>query len=101
MKIVNKFMPVARKCVFFICHIEDKFLSQKEATELVAPKQLALTGKLRDILPRKVDAIGYVYNKDGKIHVNFTGTEEKIGGNRAQHLLGYNGVFDWDKIFIK
>ena len=100
LRVFEKYMRVAKKCVFFVCHVEDKFLSMRENTEVVAPKQLALTGKLRDILPRKVDGIGYVYNEDGVIKINFTGSEERVGGNRCAHLQGYNDVADWDKIFI-
>lgn len=101
LRIFDKLMNVAKKCVIFICHVEDKYVSQKETTESIAPKQLALTGKIRDILPRKVDAIGYIYNDKGEIKVNFAGTEDKTGGSRAKHLQGYNGIMDWDKIFIK
>ena len=100
LRVFEKYMRVARKCVFFICHVEDKFIALKENTETLVPKQLALTGKLRNILPRKVDAIGYVYNEDGEIKVNFTGSEERVGGSRAKHLQGYNDVADWSKIFI-
>lgn len=101
MEIFNKFQGAAKKCVIFVCHIEDKFLGLKDSADTVVTKQLALTGKLRDMLPRKVDAIGYVYNDKGVIKVNFTGNEEKLGGTRAKHLIGYNDVFDWEKIFIK
>jgi hypothetical protein len=101
MDIFNRFLNVAKKCVIFVCHIEDKYVALKDTTDLVIPKQLALTGKIRDILPRKVDAIGYVYNDKGTIKVNFTGTEEKVGGTRAKHLIGYNGDLDWGKIFIQ
>lgn len=100
MDIFHRFQNAARKCVIYVCHIEDKYISIKETTDQVAPKQLALTGKIRDILPRKVDAIGYVYNEKGTIKVNFTGGEEKLGGTRARHLQGYNGPLDWTKIFI-
>jgi len=100
MTIFNLFMKVAKKCVIFVCHIEDKFIPLPDRTETVVTKQLALTGKLRESLPRKVDAIGYVYNDKGTLKVNFTGTEEKIGGTRAKHLTGYNGPLEWDKIFI-
>lgn len=92
------FSNAASKCVFYICHLEEKFVG--EAATAVAPMQLALTGKLRSILPRKVDAIGYVYNEKGALKVNFTGDESKIGGNRAAHLRGYNGPLEWNKIFI-
>lgn len=98
--IFNAFLGLAKKCVIFVCHIEDKYIGLKDTVDVVIPKQLALTGKLRDSLPRKVDAIGYVYNEKGVIKVNFVGDEAKLGGSRAAHLRGYNGVLDWKKIFI-
>jgi|GEM_PF-1979606 len=105
MKLFEKYMKVAKKCVFFVCHVEDKFVgggdTRIKLKEEVAPKQISLTGKIKDIIPRKVDAIGYVYNEDGKIKVNFTGSEERVGGNRCPHLRGYNDVLDWSKIFLK
>lgn len=100
MNIYNLYEHIARKCVIFVCHIEDKYVGNKDTTDLVIPKQLALTGKLRDILPRKVDVIGHVYNEKGTIKVNFVGNEEKLGGGRAKHLHGYNDVLDWSRIFV-
>jgi hypothetical protein len=104
-KLFEKYLKVANKCVFFICHVEDKFVgggdTRVKLKEEVAPKQISLTGKVKDILPRKVDAVGYVYNEDGVIKVNFTGSEERVGGNRCPHLQGYNNVLDWNKIFLK
>ena len=104
MRIFEKYMKVAKKCVFFICHVEDKFIGPGDTRialqQKVVPKQLALTGKVRDIVSRKVDAIGYVYNDGGVIKVNFTGNEERVGGNRAPHLRGYNDILDWNKLFI-
>jgi hypothetical protein len=100
LRVFEKYTRVAKKCVFFVCHVEDKFLAFKEKAQVV-PRQLALTGKVRDILPRKVDAIGYVYNQDGVIKINFTGNEERVGGNRCKHLQGFNDVADWNKIFIE
>ena len=100
MRMFEKYLRVAKKCVFYVCHVEDKYIASKEAVDTVIPKQLALTGKLRNILPRKVDAVGYVYNDEGVINVNFTGSEERVGGNRCEHLRGYNGKFDWSRIFL-
>lgn len=100
LRIFDMFLGTAKKCVFFVCHVEDKFISLKEKADEVPEKQLALTGQLRRILPRKVDAIGYVYNKDDKLMVNFSAAEDKLGGTRAKHLVGYNGPLDWNKIFI-
>lgn len=100
MSVFNLFQRAAAKCVIYVCHVEDKFVDAKESTDTIVPKQLALTGKLRGILPRKVDGIGYVYNDKGVIKVNFSGGDDKLGGNRATHLRGYNGPLDWTKIFI-
>jgi len=100
MDIFNLFKNAAKKCVIFVCHVEDKYIPTKDNTEMVMPRQLALTGALRNILPRKVGAIGYVYNDKGVVKVNFAGTDDKLGGARAQHLIGYNDVLDWSKIFI-
>jgi hypothetical protein len=103
MRVFEKYLKVAKKCVFFICHVEDKYVgggdTRIKLQEKVAPKQISLTGKIKDILPRKVDAIGYIYNDDGVIKVNFTGSEERVGGTRCPHLQGYNDVLDWKKIF--
>jgi hypothetical protein len=105
LRVFDKLMKCAKKCVFFICHVEDKYVgggdTRIKLKAEVAPKQLSLTGKIKDILPRKVDAVGYVYNEDGVIKVNFTGSEERVGGNRCPHLRGYNDVVDWKKIFLK
>jgi hypothetical protein len=101
LRMFAKYLRVAKKCIFYVCHVEDKYIGQKENTDVIIPKQLALTGKLRNILPRKVDAIGYVYNEDGEIKINFTGNEERVGGNRCKHIIGYNGKLDWDIIFPK
>lgn len=104
-RVFEKYMKVAKKCVFFVCHVEDKYVgggdTRIKLREEVAPKQISLVGKIKDILPRKVDTVGYVYNEEGIIKVNFTGSEERVGGNRCPHLRGYNGPLDWNKIFLK
>lgn len=99
LKVVDKMLKIPAKCVIFVCHVEDKYIAQADKGEAVT-KQLALTGALRNILPRRVGGIGYVYNDKGTIKINFTGSEEKVGGVRAEHLRGYNDVLDWKKIFI-
>lgn len=101
LQVFNLFMQTAKKCIIFVCHVEDKYVAKKDETDVVPPKQIALTGALRNILPRKVDAIGYIYQDEGVLKVNFEGSEDKLGGSRAKHLINYNGDFKWDKIFIK
>lgn len=92
---------LGRICTIFVCHVADKSIVSKLSNQEVVTRDLALTGKVKDILTRKVDAIGYLYNTDGEAHISFEGNEEKIGGNRAKHLAGFNGPLDWSKVFIK
>lgn len=100
LQVTDKMLKIKCKCVFFICHVEDIYLDEKKKeTGEAVTKQLALTGKIKNILPRRVGAIGYVYNDNGTIKINFKASEEKVGGARASHLRGYNDILDWDKIF--
>lgn len=87
-------------CTIFICHVTDKMISKNGSLE-VNVKDLALTGKTKDIIPRKVDAIANLLNKDGEITISFVGSENKVGGVRAPHLVGFEGPLDWSKIFIE
>lgn len=87
-------------CTIFICHVADKMISEKQGEQVIV-KDLALTGKVQSIIPRLVDAIGTVWNEDGQLMISFVGKNEKIGGVRAKHLLGYNGPLNWSSIFIK
>lgn len=82
----------------FVCHVADKMIGEKNG-EQVMVKDLALTGKLRDMLPRIVDAVGNVWNEDGQMMISFKGNEERIGGVRGKHLPGYSGKLDWKFIF--
>lgn len=90
---------LGRICTIFICHVSDKMVSKGNSEEVLI-KDLALIGKTRDILPRIVDAVGNVWNEDGKFMVSFVGSEHKVGGIRAKHLVGFEGELDWSKIFI-
>lgn len=86
-------------CTIFVCHVSDKMVA-KGTNKEVMTKDLALTGKVRDIIPRVVDATANVWNEDGKFMISFIGNVDKIGGVRAPHLAGYSGPLDWSKIFI-
>jgi len=86
-------------CTIFVCHVAEKMIS-KGNQDSVRVRDLALTGKVKDIISRKVDAVGYVYNEDGKIMISFKGNEDRAGGIRSAHIRGYEGELDWKKIFI-
>lgn len=100
MGMYDELKDLGKICTIFICHVADKMVGEKNG-ELVMVKDLALVGKTRDIIPRLCDAIGNVWNEDGKMMVSFIGNNEKIGGIRSPHLLGYKGELDWEKIFVK
>lgn len=87
-------------CTIFICHVADKAVVSKVSNFEVSSRDLALTGKVKDIFARKVDATGYIYHEDGKTMISFKGNEERNGGIRAAHVRGYEGPADWKKIFI-
>ncbi len=96
----NELSTLGSVCTIFICHVADKSVVSKVTNNDVVTRDIALTGKVRDILARKVDAIGYLYFDEGKTMISFKGNEEKVGGIRAGHIRGYEGVLDWKKIFI-
>jgi len=100
MDIFNTLKDLGKICTIFVCHVADKMIAEKNG-EQVMIKDLALTGKVRDMIPRLCDAIGNVWNENGKMMVSFVGNSDKIGGMRATHLLGYTGELDWSKVFIK
>lgn len=100
MDIYESLKDLGKVCTIFVCHVADKMIANKAGEEVMI-KDLALIGKTRDVIPRLCDAIGNVWNEDGKMMISFIGNNEKIGGVRAKHLLGYSGELDWSKIFIK
>ncbi len=100
MDIYEHLKDLGKICTIFVCHVADKMIAEKNG-EQVMIKDLALVGKTRDVIPRLCDAIGNVWNQDGKLMISFVGSNEKIGGVRAKHLLGYNKELNWEEIFIK
>lgn len=87
-------------CTIFVCHVTDKYIISKQTNTEVRAMDLSLTGKVKHIYSRDVDAIGYVWNKGGEMNISFEGSEEKLGGMRGiKGLQGYKGPLDWKKIF--
>lgn len=84
--------------VILVGHLKDKMLDKK-GKEVMA-KDLALTGKIREITCANADAIGYLYREDEKLRINFQASDEITCGSRCEHLKGQDFEFDWKKIFI-
>jgi len=85
-------------CTIFVFHLADKYIGEKD-TEAVATKEIAVTGKLKDIISRKLDGIGTVWNEDGELMISFVDKNDKLGGMRGKHLPGFSGKLDWNFIF--
>lgn len=99
--LIDELKDSAKICTIFICHVADKMLGEKNG-EIVMTKDLALTGKVRDWVPRTLDCIANVWNEEGQFMISFQGNEDKIGGMRgAGHLKNYSGPLDWNKIFLQ
>lgn len=86
-------------CTIFVFHLADKVVGEKD-NESVVVKDIAVTGKLRSIIPKRLDGLGTVWNEDGKLMVSFIDKGDKIGGIRGKHLPGYVGPLEWSRIFI-
>lgn len=106
MDLYNDICDLGKVCTIFVCHVTDAVIGSKEEVKRegkdIITKQIALTGKVKDNVARKVDAIGYLYNKEGEINISFKNNEDKVGGIRGEHLRslqGYEGPLDWNKIF--
>lgn len=95
--------------LILVGHVKDKMI-EKNGQELTE-KSVDLTGKIKSLTAAKVDAIGYMYAEGNKRFIDFSPSEEIIGGCRAKHLEGKvieisskdeNGNINvnWNQIFI-
>lgn len=99
-EVYDLFQSIGKICTIFVCHVVDKNVISKLTSTEVKTMDVSLTGKVKDIIGRRVTGIGYVYNKDGVVMISFKGNEDKIGGIRSAHIRGYEGPLLWSKIFI-
>lgn len=100
MDILNMCKDLGKICTIFVAHVVDKFIISKQTNTEVRALDLSLTGKVKTIYAKEVDAVGYTFNKNGKLHISFKGSEDKLGGMRgADHMQGYEGELDWNMIF--
>lgn len=98
--ILDQCKNLGKICTIFVCHVKDKFVVNKLNNTEVRSMDLSLTGKVKEIYARDIDAIGYLFFKDGQAHISFRGNEERIGGMRGTTgLQGYEGPLNWSKIF--
>ncbi len=109
-KYMRKLETIADNLIF-VAHLRDREISNG-GTALSA-KEIALTGKIREITCAKVDAIGFIRRKsDGKNYISFKpkASENIVCSARAKHLSDKDIVLSefvdgklvthWDEIYI-
>lgn len=107
---VRLFFKKYCKCLIMLAHAADKALGDTSAQLNI--KDIALEGKLKDILSLKTDAIGYLYRTEDNVNIlSFAPVTGMIGGTRIKHLSnkeieiskkeGDNLIAYWDRVFIK
>lgn len=96
----DKYFAIVQKLapkIIIIAHLREK-ITDKNGTEVIS-KDLDLTGKIRNMLAQRSDAIGYVYrDKEGKLRISFNTKEDVTCGSR-EHLAGADIDADWSKIY--
>ena len=109
MLLYNRISPFAKKCLVLLAHIKRSSIS-KSGQELSAV-DVELVGKLKTLVCADMDAIGYLYVKDGNRVLSFKTDEADLAtGSRLDRLSGQEFVISekvdgkiithWDKIFI-
>ena len=73
--------------------------SVADGSNIVIPESLDLTGKTKNLIMSKCDAIGYVYRDEDDLRVSFKANDAIEAGSRCPHLKGNDVPFLWDEIY--
>ena len=94
--------------IIFLAHIKDKFVESKVG-DTVETLEINLTGKLKSIIPSRVDAVGYLRRKGKECFLNFDNDYKVVSGGRCPHLHGEILISEksddgsiktfWDKVY--
>lgn len=98
---VTQMVASVAQNVILVGHLREKFL-EKDSQEASA-KDLDLTGKIRNIVCSRADAVGYLFRRKGQntpLEVSFQTVDEVNCGSRCEHLKGKTFPFDWSKIYL-
>lgn len=94
--------------LILVANVTDKTMVDKDSKE-VSSADLALTGKIKQIVCSRVDAVGYMYRivvgaeagrPISQLRVSFYSGTEILSCARCKHLAGKDFEFNWDKIFL-
>tara|TARA_R100000750_G_C2336653_1_gene92370 strand:+ start:659 stop:1375 length:717 start_codon:yes stop_codon:yes gene_type:complete len=96
-KIINH-LEMITKYIIIVGH---RKLGSTDEAGLVSPQSLDLTGKLKNMLMSRSDAIGYVFRDDDEnLKISFKSDGTLEAGSRCKHLRGKVVDFEWDNIYI-
>ena len=71
-----------------------------DGSTLVIPESLDLTGKTKNLIMSKSDAIGYIYRgEEEDLRVSFNANNAIEAGSRCEHLKGKDFPFEWNSIY--
>ena len=70
-----------------------------EGNPIVIPESLDMTGKLKNIIMSRCDAIGYVFREEDSLKISFQSNDAIEAGSRCEHLKGKIIDFEWNQIY--
>lgn len=96
--------------IIILGHMKDKTLTMPDGKEVIA-SDIDLTGKIRNIVCSRSDAIAIMYRKGNQTFLNFNTSDTVTCGARPKHLRNKEIVITeespegeitayWEKIYI-
>jgi hypothetical protein len=100
-RVMNNIKKLHSLCDNLIIIGHRKTASSIDNSTAIEPESLDLSGKLKNMVMAKADAIGYMFREDDKLMISFESGKALEAGSRCNHLRGKIFEFDWNKIYKK
>jgi len=100
-RVMNNIKKLHSLCDQLIIIGHRKTASPIDNSTAIEPESLDLSGKLKNMIMAKADAIGYMFREDEKLMISFESGKALEAGSRCDHLRGKIFEFDWNKIYKK
>jgi len=98
MRVLETFSRITERLIL----IGHRKIATQADNGLVDPASLDITGKLRNQIFSKCDAIGLVYrDEDQNLMVSFKPNDTVEAGSRCDHLKGKVVPFEWPEIYTE
>jgi len=96
-KTIEAFLGVTEHLII-VGHRKPAF-AVTDGSPIVVPESLDMTGKLKNIIMSRCDAIGYVFREEDDLKVSFQANDAIEAGSRCEHLKGKIIDFEWNHIY--